>query len=106
MTEKCILCGEPLENGKCPNASTHFKKMCLNCKFCERENDNHFCMNDENQADFINRIKMANTVQGPYEIVNVEIKPLPLKDASKKCARWTVDEELVINFVKSIVSNA
>jgi hypothetical protein len=93
---KCIFCGENLnEEGLCPNAAQHFKSMCLNCVHCECKNEHCICNNDENKQDAVNRIKAS--FDGGYEIKNITLEPLPLKDPTKKCKRHTINSELVIS---------
>lgn len=91
--KKCIFCGSDLIDNKCPN-EPHFKPMCINCQFCNEENDKFYCINSENQADAIKKIK--ESVPSGYEIENITLKPLPLKDETKKCKRWNI----INNFVE------
>ena len=93
--KKCVLCGEELnELGLCPNASQHFKPMCLNCTYCDYNVERCICNNDENKQDAVNKIKAS--FDGGYEIKDITLEPLPLKDPTKKCKRHLINTELVI----------
>ena len=90
-----IVTGLPIgEDGKIP---VEGKKMCINCSFCEH---GITCTNEEN----MNRAKekVLAAVPGGYEITNLEMKPLPLKDPTKKCINWSLDNELINEWIKKI----
>lgn len=96
---KCIFCGEELIEGKCPNHEQHFKTMCLNCNFCSKEvseNEeiiNMFCNNEEHMANALKKIK--ESVPSGYEIENLKIKPLPIKDVTKSCKKWLIQRDFL-----------
>ena len=90
---KCVFCGSELINDKCPNGS-HFKSMCINCNDCAEQSGKCFCNNNENMDDAVKKIK--ENVPSGYEIEEIKVKPLPLKDETKKCKRWN----LMNNFVE------
>lgn len=93
---KCILCGEELnDNGICPNSNLHFKPMCLNCEFCQENEEHCVCLNDENREDAINKIKAS--FEGGYEIKDITLEPLPLKEPTKKCKRYHSNNTLIFN---------
>ena len=73
---KCPFCGSDLVDGKCPNGP-HFKPMCLNCNDCQ-------------DIDTKPVEKIKESVPSGYEIETLTIKPLPLKDATKKCKKWNI----------------
>lgn len=90
-----IVTGLPIgEDGKIP---VEGKKMCINCSFCKNGTT---CTNEEN----MNRAKekVLAAVPGGYEITNLELKPLPLKDPTKKCINWSLDNELINEWIKKI----
>lgn len=92
--EKCIFCGETLNGNKlCPNIEQHFKPMCLNCQFCDYK-QNLLCLNDDNKKDAIEKLKSINDIG--YEIKDIILSPLPLKDPTKKCKRYKFNEMLVV----------
>lgn len=90
MSEKCVLCGLDLVDGVCPNLVQHIKPMCLNCVSCSPElntdSDALYCNNPENKKDAMN--KLLQSVPSGYQLTSFELKPLPLKDCTKRCKRW------------------
>jgi len=93
MINYCKICGAELVEGKCPNGE-HLKKMCLNCSFCEESNDYLFCKNEENLAAALNKVKEA--IPSGYEIAELSLKPIALKDPCKKCKKWVINSEAVL----------
>ena len=103
MSKICKICGTEKVDGKCPNAETHYKKMCLNCVFSElllsdSEEDEYVCGNKENLNDAVEKLK-ENT-PGGYVIENITLKPIVLKDPTKKCKRHSIDAEKILNELK------
>lgn len=93
---RCVFCGENLtDQGQCPNIAQHFKPMCLNCEFCQENEENHLCLNEENKNDAIQKI--MTSYEGGYKITNIELSPIPLKDATKKCKRYLLSTQKIIN---------
>lgn len=96
--KKCVLCGEELnENGICPNSNQHFKPMCLNCEFCQEHEEHCVCLNEENREDAVNKIKAS--FEGGYEIKEITLEPLPLKEPTKKCKRHSVNQNSVLQAI-------
>lgn len=90
-----IVTGLPIgEDGKYP---VEGKKMCLNCLFCEA---GPTCVNEKNMNAA--REKVLAAVPGGYEIINLELKPLPLKDPTKKCNNWQLNGELINQWINMI----
>ena len=89
--DKCIFCGADLVDGVCPNIAQHFKPMCLNCSSMKYEDGKNYCDNEANKLEAIEKIKLA--VPSGYELANIDLKPLPLKDDTKKCKRWHLNSE-------------
>ena len=87
MNNLCVFCGEELDDkGLCMNTHT-FKKMCLNCEWCE----NMTCQNEDNKKKALK--KMLETLKnegGGYAVKTLEIEPLPLKKPTLKCQNWTL----------------
>jgi hypothetical protein len=95
---RCVFCGEILnEEGICPNMNQHFKPMCLNCDFFDSERC--FCLNEENEKDAEQKIRQ-NCDFG-YEITNLTLSPLPLKDPTKKCKRHFLNSDKLISQIKN-----
>lgn len=76
-----------------------FKKMCLNCRWYNRVDGT--CTNQDNLNAMVNKLKQA--VSG-YEIEDIKLKPIPLKDDTKKCQRHETDTESVVEYVISRMS--
>jgi hypothetical protein len=82
-----------LVDNKCPNFEQHFIKMCLNCASCDTRCDDdgsekYLCANETHMENALNKIK--ETLNG-YEIEDIKLKPLPLKDFTKKCKLWKLN---------------
>ena len=98
---KCILCGADLVNGVCPNLAQHIKPMCLNCIYkSNNEKGEDICDNEENKQDA--KEKILASVPAGYELSSFELKALPLKDCTKKCKKWAINDELVGNTIKEM----
>lgn len=96
MENKCIFCGADIVDGKCPN-EPHFKRMCLNCNDCVSIEGKRVCVNKENQESAIEKIMQA--VPSGYEIETLTVKPLALKDSTKKCKKWHLVENFMENYL-------
>ena len=96
MSKFCKICGAELVDGKCPNGE-HLKKMCLNCASCEESDDCLICKNEENLANALNKVK--ESLPSGYEFENLTLKPIPLKDPLKKCKKWSLNEEVLKQFL-------
>ena len=82
MSELCKLCGQEMENGVCP-VDHSFKKMCLNCQdVSDKGEGTYLCTNADNLNAALEKMKAAAEKIGGYSIENIEIKPLPLPEAS------------------------
>lgn len=97
MAEKinCVLCGEPLTEGKCANEHT-FKKMCLNCKFMD---DEMHCVNENNMQMMINKVK--EVLGNSYTVDDIKLSPTILKEPTKKCKNWELSEN-VVEYLKTL----
>lgn len=82
--------------GSEPNES--FKKMCVNCKWHNAENGS--CVNPDNESAAIEKIRQALT---GYEIEEIKLKPVPLKDDTKKCQHHELDSKVVLEYVVSMM---
>lgn len=94
----CPLCGTEMIDGVCPKCNTHFKPMCLNCVFLEAG----CCQSPENKIAAIEKIK-ANMPAG-YELSSIELKPLELKDPTKKCKNYSLNVKKVKETILSILA--
>jgi len=96
MPKLCPICGSELVESKCPNAESHFKAMCLNCKHCKEhtEDDSYRCHSEGNMNKALNKITASiNVSELGYEL---KLEPLPLKNPTKKCTLWYPDKERIL----------
>ena len=101
MEHFCKFCGEPLnEEGLCPNGHV-FKKMCLNCTSCGKNEDGELvCKNATNLKSAYDKIMAAvKDAAQAYAVKNLEISPLPLKKPTSKCGNWELNDEIVTELV-------
>jgi hypothetical protein len=103
MSKRCVFCGEILnEQGICHNISQHFKPMCLNCKFCNQNSDDTLvCLNENNKLDAIEKIK--SSFDSGYEIVDINLAPLPLKEPARKCKRYELNSDILVGTIENIL---
>ena len=102
MMNRCLICGEVLtEEGKCPNAALHFKPMCYNCTHMSVIENDCVCTNDDNKNDAIQKI--IASYDGGYQITGITLKPLPLKDPTKKCKRHQIDSDVLLEEFNKLV---
>ncbi len=71
-----------------------FKKMCLNCISCEENQDGTFSCKHEKVID-AGRKKILAAVPEGYEIETRTLKPMLLKNPTKKCANYSANLVLV-----------
>ena len=86
----CIICGAELVDGKCPNAHG-LKSMCLNCVSCiHTVQDEYRCVNEKVLE--IAAQKMMEALPEGYEVAELEIKPMLLKNPCKTCSNYSIDK--------------
>lgn len=84
MSNFCKLCGldTTTEGFKSP-----LKKMCLNCRaFSEDESDVCACTNEKVLEK--GKKKILENVPDGYEVENITLSRMVLKDPTKKCAEY------------------
>lgn len=105
MSKFCKFCGTELnELGVCSNVHNANRKMCVNCSFVKITDDGYLCSNEYNMENARKKIiEVANSVDCGYSIdnINFDIKPLPLKRPTSKCALWELNKDIVNEFIKS-----
>jgi len=110
MDKVCILCGNPLgEDGKC-SVDHQIRRMCVNCKSCGSVTDaegveKRACQSQVNMGNARKKAleTLKTSLQG-YELSSMpelELKPLPLKNALSKCSQWELSDE-IRNNIESI----
>lgn len=93
MVNNCVICGTELVDGKCPSVHA-VKPMCLNCMYLIETDENECrCVNETvlDQA----RKKMMEALPEGYEVENLQIKPMLLKNPCKKCGKHEMNKVLV-----------
>lgn len=101
MVNNCIICGAELVDGKCPSVHT-VKPMCLNCMYITETAENECrCVNETvlEQA----KVKMMAALPEGYEVESLQIKPMLLKNPSKKCGKYLMDKMKVARNVLEAV---
>lgn len=76
------------------------KQMCLNCLFMSK-NASYTCSN-ENVIETGKKKILAAVPEG-FEIDTLTLKPMTLKNPTKKCANYCLDKETVMQEVMSIL---
>ena len=69
------------------------KKMCLNCVSCTFADEQYFC-NNENVIE-TGKKKILEAVPEGFEISVLELKPMQLKNPTKKCGNYGLNVEFV-----------
>jgi hypothetical protein len=93
------LTGINLQEGEpCP-----IKKMCYNCiSFVNNEDGTGSCTNETVNAKGKEKI-IASLPEG-FEIEELKLKPMKLKDPSKKCGQYFVAKDFVCDAIISLLS--
>jgi len=87
-----IFTGAVLEEGQKLN---HITKMCLNCKYLINNNDEEYrCCNEAVMEKGKEKI-MASLPDG-FEIDTLVLKPMNLKNPSKKCGNYDSDIDKIV----------
>ncbi len=99
MNEYFKLTGINLQEGEtCP-----IKKMCHNCVFfVENEEGTGSCTNEI--VNEKGREKIIASLPEGFEIEELKLKPMKLKDPTKKCGQYSVAKEVVCNAIISLLS--
>lgn len=86
------LTGEVISEGY----SSPLKRMCLNCEFCTVDSERGYvCTNEKvNEAGKKKALESLNLPDG-FEIQNIDLKPMLLKNPTKKCGNYTVNLPVV-----------
>ena len=99
MEKYNILTG--FDFSECEEVSPLATKMCINCIDCLRENDGYFCKNSKVMET--GRKKILDAVPEGFEIETLTLKPMALKNPTKKCPNYCVNEELVVNSIMELL---
>lgn len=97
MNDYFRLTGVELQEGEvCP-----IKKMCYNCKFVAEDGDTCTCTNEA--VNEKGKEKLLAALPDGFEIEELKLKPMKLKDPSKKCGQYAVNTEVVYQAVISLL---
>lgn len=98
MGKLCKLTGVEIpEEGREPI----LKKMCLNCESCIENNDGTFSCNHEKVME-AGRNKIMAAVPDGFEIETLTLKPMNLKNPTKKCNNYSPDFSLIHELVEEM----
>lgn len=90
MVNYCKLTG--CENPETTEAP--FKKMCLNCVDCSLNADEN-CVCTNVKVMEAGKQKILAAVPEGFEIEEIKLKPMLLKNPTKKCGFYSADYELI-----------
>ena len=91
MAKFCKLTGAVIpENGA---VELPLQKMCLNCKSCTENGDTYNCNNEKVMET--GRKKILAAVPEGFEIEALTLKPMLLKNPTKKCGNYEANLELI-----------
>lgn len=84
-------------------------KMCLNCPFYsvvtdDKGNRTEFCTNEDNKA--LARAKIQESCPEGFKITSLEVSNLSLKNPTKKCSHWVLDEQRMLDYIKSLFADS
>ena len=96
MEKYCIFTGNELPEG----SNTLIKKMCLNCKsFIKNEDGTFACINESVMEK--GREKILAAVPEGFEIDTLTLKPMALKNPTKKCGSYDANMNVLIAEIES-----
>lgn len=90
MKEYCILTGREITEG---GIEPVFRKMCLNCTTCITEDEKYRCTNERVME--VGKKKILENLPEGYEIESITLKPMELKDPTKKCKNYKPNIEAI-----------
>ena len=77
-----------------------FKKMCLNCTTCITAEEKYRCTNEIVME--LNKKKAIESLPEGFEVESITLKPMELKDPTKKCKNYNPNMELIETKVKEL----
>lgn len=103
MKQYCKLTGIDLSSD---GATNGFKTMCLNCKTCHynADSDQYTCDN-ENVME-MGKKKILSAIPEGFEVETLVLKPMALKDPTKKCKNHQFDLEAVTEFIRDFFTTS
>lgn len=99
MAKYCNITGVELNN----ETPSLIKKMCLNCKsFIENVDGSYICTNETVMAK--GREKILAAVPEGFEIDVLTLKPMALKNPTKKCGAYEANIDMLVDEIKQLFS--
>lgn len=90
-----IFTGEEIKEGE---QHVHITKMCLNCKSLVDEEDGYRCCNPEVMENGLKKVS-ASLPEG-FEIETLVLKPMILKNPTKKCGKYDCNIDQILSLIK------
>lgn len=87
--------GAEIKEGDNPS---HIGKMCLNCKYLLEENDGYRCTNEAVMQK--GKDKVIAALPEGYEIENLVLKPLALRNPRNKCGNYEADLQTLLAIIE------
>ena len=98
MVNNCTICGAELVDGKCPSVHA-VKPMCLNCIYVTDTGNEYRCVNEDVLEGA--KQKMLAALPEGYEVGEIEVKPMLLKNPCKKCGKYSLNKESLAQYLLS-----
>lgn len=98
MKRYCMLTGIDLSGD---GATNGFKTMCLNCTTChyDSEKDQFTCSNEKVME--VGKQKILAAIPEGFEVETLTLKPMVLKDPTKKCKNHQFNLDGAVEYLKS-----
>lgn len=80
-------------------ATNGFKSMCVNCKSCHVDNDKDQYVCDNEKVMEVGKQKILASVPEGFEVDTLTLKPMVLKDPTKKCKNHQFDLDAVVEYI-------
>lgn len=98
LKQYCKLTGVDLSADGSTNG---FKRMCVNCKSCHADNDKDQYVCDNEKVIEVGRQRILASVPEGFEVDTLTLKPMVLKDPTKKCKNHQFDFDGVVEFISN-----
>lgn len=90
-----IFTGAEIAEGEQP---IHITKMCLNCKYVMDSDDCYRCCNDAVMEK--GKEKILSSLPEGFEVETLVLKPMNLKNPTKKCGNYDFNLDAVISVIE------
>lgn len=92
-----IFTGDEIKDGEV--VVPHIKKMCLNCSNLVCENEDYRCNNEAVMEK--GREKILASLPEGFEVESLVLKPMVLKNPTKKCGNYNCNLELIVKTIET-----